>query len=141
MHFFYSIVSSAVTALATSGSIFFLVYYFFYIKKGEKTSEDQREVESLINDRLDAIIDRFKTEIPIITTFLTKKKEEALKVCAKEELLKLVPELKKQMLPLILTQKLKRLPLKIILTTLVVGLLLGLLNALISLIDFFRNSL
>lgn len=61
-------------------------------------AETEKEIEGLIDERLNAIIVGFKKQIPMIGMFLSQTKEEALKTSAKVELMRLIPAIKKRFL-------------------------------------------
>ena len=62
---------------------------------GDISDEDtfiERKVEQLISERLDAVVTAFKSQIPMASTFLSQAREDKLKNQAREELLKIVPD-------------------------------------------------
>ena len=46
----------------------------------------------MISERLDAVVTAFKSQIPMASTFLSQAREDKLKNQAREELLKIVPD-------------------------------------------------
>lgn len=108
------------------------------------------EIEMQINQRLDAVIIGFKKQIPMVSIFLSRSKEDELKETAKTELMRLIPGIKDRFIkkvnevlnpvngPLegVVVQKLirvlddlwKQVKYKIILIVSCVGLVLGLIE-------------
>lgn len=108
------------------------------------------EIELQIDQRLDAVIMGFKKQIPMISMFLSRTKEDELKDTAKTELMRLIPGIKDRFIKKVnevfnpvngplegaVTQKLNRVleklwtqvKLRIIMTAIGVGLVLGLIE-------------
>ena len=122
-------------------------------------SEISSEIEGQLDNRLDAIINGFKKQIPMIGMFLSQTKEDELKATAKTELLKLIPGIKNRFitkvneilkpvddsLEKLLTQKLEKIfdnlceqiKYKIFIRTFATGLIFGVIE--IGIIYFLAN--
>lgn len=62
------------------------------------TPAADHEIAALLDERLDRTVEAFKVKIPLAGMFLSKEKEASLKELAHNELMKMVPALKKRLL-------------------------------------------
>jgi len=135
MTLYYFLFLPITTALISCCALVFCVWYFFCMRrsnlhKNVGVSDDGvNNEDDLINHRLDAIIAAFKEQIPMIGMFLSKTKEDSLKKCAREELVKLIPEFKQRLVPVISKVFWKKLRVPLLGTIFLIGFLLGLLQA------------
>lgn len=65
---------------------------------GQLGAHFEGKIVSMLDERLDKMVDAFKAKIPLAGMFLSKDKEASLKELARGELLKLVPAVKEKLL-------------------------------------------
>lgn len=100
--------------------------YACYWSLSRQKGDMELHIEGQIDQRLDAIVSRFKEQIPMVGMFLSGAKEDELKGYARVEMLKLLPSVRKN-----LGMFYDKVKFKTIGTALLVGFVLGVLEAIL----------